>query len=373
LERTKVDQILRQGKRAIGVKVTILHSDGRKITKNIMAKHCVICCAGALHSPCLLLRSKFKNHHIGRHLFMHPSCGASASFSPSPPQQQTTSDNNKNNKNNKFVKGRNVWEDYVETNKLALDKNNNDKSNNTSSPPQMQSTFGAPMTVICNEFAKGPNDDGYGAKLEVPCLHTSLLGGLIPWMDPYMYKHFAQNAVNSLGLIVLQRDSGDGGRVKDDNGFAHVDYSLNDADEASMVWALTKSIEMCVKNGASRISLFGNVLPLELGNHNNNSVDSPLVQDYLKKVKDMKLKNFAATLGNAHQMGTCRMGTSPETSVVNEDGKLWECENVFVMDTSLFPTSLGVNPMLTVLTISHMLSTRLAKSLQEDLQPTQKK
>ena len=49
----------------------------------------------------------------------------------------------------------------------------------------------------------------------------------------------------------------------------------------------------------------------------------------------------ANTLGlfSAHQMGTCRMGYSPASSVVDADGECWELDDLFVMDASTFPTA----------------------------------
>lgn len=49
-----------------------------------------------------------------------------------------------------------------------------------------------------------------------------------------------------------------------------------------------------------------------------------------------------------HQLGTCRMGDDPETSVVDRDCRLHALKNVFVVDTSFMPTGCGVNPMMTV-------------------------
>ena len=51
-------------------------------------------------------------------------------------------------------------------------------------------------------------------------------------------------------------------------------------------------------------------------------------------------------------MGTCRMGSDRTQSVVNENGETWSCQNLFVCDASVFPTSSGVNPMLTTLAIA---------------------
>lgn len=50
----------------------------------------------------------------------------------------------------------------------------------------------------------------------------------------------------------------------------------------------------------------------------------------------------------SHLLGGCRMGDDSETSVVNADGRSWEVPNLWVCDGSLFPTSGGVNPSLTI-------------------------
>jgi choline dehydrogenase-like flavoprotein len=49
-----------------------------------------------------------------------------------------------------------------------------------------------------------------------------------------------------------------------------------------------------------------------------------------------------------HLMGTCRMGTDPNTSVVNEWGRCHDVRNLFIIDGSIFVTSGGVNPTNTI-------------------------
>ncbi|MEM6658634.1 MAG: GMC family oxidoreductase [Pseudomonadota bacterium] len=49
-----------------------------------------------------------------------------------------------------------------------------------------------------------------------------------------------------------------------------------------------------------------------------------------------------------HQMGTCRMGDDPETSVVNGWGRSHEVKNLFIVDGSIFPTAGAVNPTSTI-------------------------
>ena len=59
-----------------------------------------------------------------------------------------------------------------------------------------------------------------------------------------------------------------------------------------------------------------------------------------------------------HVMGTCRMGTDPATSVVDADQRLWDVENVVVADSSVFVTSSGYNPTLTLVALAHRAAQR---------------
>ena len=51
----------------------------------------------------------------------------------------------------------------------------------------------------------------------------------------------------------------------------------------------------------------------------------------------------------SHPMGSCRMGGSPDTSVIDPWGRVWAWDNLYVADASVFPSSLGVNPQVTVM------------------------
>lgn len=71
-----------------------------------------------------------------------------------------------------------------------------------------------------------------------------------------------------------------------------------------------------------------------------------------------------------HQMGTCRMGDNPNTSVTDRYGRMHEVPNVIIADTSVFPTGLGVNPMVTTvanaLRIGSWLTERAKKGNMDD-------
>jgi choline dehydrogenase-like flavoprotein len=62
----------------------------------------------------------------------------------------------------------------------------------------------------------------------------------------------------------------------------------------------------------------------------------------------------------SHLMGGCRMGDDPRDSVVNADGRTWAIPNLWICDGSLFPTSGGVNPSLTIQALACRIGDRIA-------------
>jgi choline dehydrogenase-like flavoprotein len=61
------------------------------------------------------------------------------------------------------------------------------------------------------------------------------------------------------------------------------------------------------------------------------------------------LKTDIPVAGVAHQVGTCRFGTDPATSVLDTDCRAHEVDNLYVVDTSFFPSIGAVNPALTAM------------------------
>ena len=61
------------------------------------------------------------------------------------------------------------------------------------------------------------------------------------------------------------------------------------------------------------------------------------------------MKNEIPVAGVAHQAGTCRFGTDPAQSVLNTDCRAHEVDNLYVVDTSVFPSIGAVNPALTAM------------------------
>ena len=69
-------------------------------------------------------------------------------------------------------------------------------------------------------------------------------------------------------------------------------------------------------------------------------------------------------LFSAHLMGGCPMGRDPERSVVDSHLKMHGMDNIWVVDGSIFPTSLGVNPQETILGIAHWAADRIAPQIR---------
>ncbi len=63
----------------------------------------------------------------------------------------------------------------------------------------------------------------------------------------------------------------------------------------------------------------------------------------------------------AHQVGTCRFGDNPKTSVLDRCCRVHDTDNVFVVDGSFMPTSLGVGPALTIIANALRVADHLTK------------
>ena len=76
------------------------------------------------------------------------------------------------------------------------------------------------------------------------------------------------------------------------------------------------------------------------------------------------MKNDIPIAGCAHQAGTCRFGADPETSVLDVNCKAHELDNLYVVDTSVFPSIGAVNPALTAMANSLRVGDHLLERLR---------
>ncbi|MBU1652543.1 GMC family oxidoreductase [bacterium] len=90
------------------------------------------------------------------------------------------------------------------------------------------------------------------------------------------------------------------------------------------------------------------------------------LQKFLKKAGAVIVAGATAEkddLHTAHQVGTCRFGNDPEKSVLDPNCRLHGVENLYVIDGSFMPTSLGVGPALTIIANSLRVSDHIIKEV----------
>lgn len=130
-----------------------------------------------------------------------------------------------------------------------------------------------------------------------------------------------------------------------------VTYRMADADREAMRTAMRIGAQTYFAAGAREI-----YLPI-LGAH---GMDRDQFSAFMKHtLPNLSAKKLECT--SQHPLGTCRMGTHAGNSVVGDDHQTWDVRGLFVADGSVVPTSLGVNPQLTIMT----LATRFARRLIE--------
>jgi choline dehydrogenase-like flavoprotein len=81
------------------------------------------------------------------------------------------------------------------------------------------------------------------------------------------------------------------------------------------------------------------------------------------QIERLPMELYQTRVLSAHVMGGCGIAGKPELGVVRPDGRHWQIENLSVHDGSLFPTSIGANPQLSIYGLVNKLATALAKQL----------
>jgi choline dehydrogenase-like flavoprotein len=298
--------------RVRGVWLTSLDKYGQVKQKNvtqILAKHSIIA-AGAIGTPALLMRSKLDkcNPNIGKRTFLHPVTASIAQM-----------------------------------------------------PEQVNGFAGAPQSIYSDQFLWRDGVKGeLGYKLEVPPLHPVLASTLL---RQHGQQHFdlMQNFTRYQANLALIRDGfhsqSNGGQVLlDSDEYPELDYPLNEVLWRSFKDAMLKMAEIQFAAGAEK------VLPLHMDAQPYKTW--PQAQ---RAIKNLPTKALRWQLMSAHVMGGSAMGANTNNSVCDSLGQVHEVENLSVMDGSLFPTSLGVNPQLTIYAISCKLSVSLVQRLQQTM------
>ena len=204
---------------------------------------------------------------------------------------------------------------------------------------------------------------------------------IMPWNSGLSMKLDVLKYPQMSGFITLTRDR-DSGRVFPDpkTGQPRVAYTPSNFDRAHGLQGLVGIAKLCYVMGAAEIRpLVPGMEPfirtkMELDESASRPGQDGLVLDpelgdarfgaWLKTIQAVGNAPPVASYISAHQMGTCRMSASPDQGVVNEKGKVWGTEGLYVADASVFPSASGVNPMATNMAIAHTIAMGIGEELR---------
>lgn len=144
-----------------------------------------------------------------------------------------------------------------------------------------------------------------------------------------------------------------GGRIIDLFGRPLMTYRMSPRDRAAVPVLMRRMAEIYFAAGAREV-----FLPvLGLG-----GIDA----DDLARIDLTRIKGRDLECGSQHPLGTCRMGVNAANSVVDPWGQAWDLRDLYVADGSILPSSLGVNPQQSIMS----MALRIAWHLREQPLPS---
>jgi len=150
------------------------------------------------------------------------------------------------------------------------------------------------------------------------------------------------------GILVHDEPSGTITLNMADN--AVVDYDLSKADQHKMLDGIKETARIFFRAGAEKI-ITGHIKETVLRNESE-----------LRLIDKRGAGMGALQIQSVHPQGGNRMGEDPSNSVVNSYCKTHEYDNLYVCDASVFPTSVGVNPQLTVMAIATITAKKIIEN-----------
>jgi choline dehydrogenase-like flavoprotein len=309
VSRARAERLIFKAGRVEALECVSMQGSGYDIGSvkvRVTAKHFVVA-GGAINSPALLLRSRTPDPHglLGRRTFLHPSLLSGADMGA-----------------------------------------------------KVAAWAGAPQTTYSDHFLHTQAIDGpMGFKLEVPPVHPVLYAISVNGMSEH-HRSRITNMPNTQVTIALCRDGfhdqSAGGRVRLlDDGFPQLDYKLNGYFFDAAKRALLAMAEIQFAAGARE------VFPVDERINGFRSWT-----DARAALNALDLKPLSTRVASAHVMGGCTMARDARDGVVNVDGRHHQIENLSVMDGSVFPTSIGANPQLSIYGLAWRNAARLAGDMR---------
>jgi choline dehydrogenase-like flavoprotein len=214
------------------------------------------------------------------------------------------------------------------------------------------------MTANCEQFTN--TGDGFGFYMEIPAFAPGFYASVLPWTGGRQHKELMTKVPYISTFIWFLREKGHGQITIDRAGNSVATYQLSDeTDQKNFRQATAEAIRIHEAAGAQEIlfSLAHRQLTWKRGQS---------LQDFIQTVMKQPLLNGAQPIISAHQLSTCRMGRDPATSVANTDGEMHDVKGVWIGDGSACPTSLGANPMITIMALAARTADKMAAFPSQD-------
>ncbi|MEA2664357.1 MAG: hypothetical protein QOI11_1301, partial [Candidatus Eremiobacteraeota bacterium] len=153
-------------------------------------------------------------------------------------------------------------------------------------------------------------------------------------------------SAQTAGFVFLVRDRGHGKVTIDRDGNAVHSYHITDElDDRHFRRALVEIVRLHEAAGANAVYTYHRKMHLW---RRGEDLDA-----FTARVHDASIDPHEHATFALHQMGSCRMGNDPATSVADPWGQLHDVKGVWIGDASAFPTASGTNPMLTTMALAH--------------------
>lgn len=178
-----------------------------------------------------------------------------------------------------------------------------------------------------------------GIRFEGYYLHPQLLATQLPFIGPELSRWMDDFAsLAQFGFMV--RDEGVGSVSRGPDGLPIINYRLSKKSIDGLKLGAALLAELFLEADAREVFVgFG---------------PRPVVRkkSEAKALKEVDVGPTGFRLLGAHPLGTCRMAGRPEEGVVDFDHRVFGTDNLHVVDGSTVPTSLGVNPQMTIMAMA---------------------
>lgn len=141
------------------------------------------------------------------------------------------------------------------------------------------------------------------------------------------------------------------GQIRFENNTRKVEYTIGTTTEKTLKDLLKKQVLLNFAAGAEKVQVASNFIPVMNSKDDIHLIDS------------LKIESGTLMMAAPHPSGGCRMGEDPKTTVTDSSHRVHGFENLFVADSSVFPTGVSVDPSYTIMAYSYVASRSILKYL----------